>query len=751
MHARTESAGVVYHAGMAPWTLRQVALAVAAMSWIAPAAVAEPVRFNRDIRPILSEFCFKCHGFDANQREAGLRLDTAEGAHKRLDSGKIAVRPGSVDQSALWHRITAEDADERMPPAETGKRPSAAQIQLLRRWIEEGGAYEPHWAFIAPRRPALPKVSEAGERQARTAIDRFIVARLERQGVTLSGEADRATLLRRIHLDLTGLPPSPQQVMRFVSDPSLDAYERAVESLLASPHFGERWARPWLDAARYADTDGYNGERDRPWAWRYRTWVIDAINADLPFDQFTIQQLAGDLLPDADADITALAATGFHRNTLTNRETGTDVEEYRVRKVVDQVNTTAAVWLGLTVGCAECHDHKYDPITQRDYYGLYAFFNSLEEFDAPAPLPGEPKALIQTLHEGESPRPTHIHVRGDFLRHGDAVIPAAPGALPPLESRGERADRLDLARWLVDPAHPLTARVAVNRIWQQLFGQGLVATDDDFGMQGEPPSHPELLDWLAVEFIESGWSRKHMIRLIVNSAAYRQSAGPRKDSAGAELARRDPLNRQLSRQNRLRLDAELVRDQAVAAAGLLDLRIGGRSFRPPVPQGAGFVVETQWSTKPADDRFRRGLYIFVQRTVPHPMLATFDAPDRNVTCTRRLRSNTPLQALTLLNDPTFVEAARYLGVRLINEADSDAARIRMAALLCWSRPPDEYERARLTELLQEQRSLYAAESAAAREVVGNLSLPPGVLAEEAAAWIGVARALMNTDAFIARE
>jgi hypothetical protein len=700
----------------------------------------EPLQFNRDIRPILSDFCFKCHGFDANHRKGGLKLHVPEGATAQLKSHHVAITPGDLEHSEMWRRITTSDDDERMPPRETGKRLSASQIAKLKQWIIEGAQYEPHWAFITPRKSPLPSVAD--NQWPRTPIDCFVLARLEREKIVPAAQADRATLIRRLYLDLLGLPPSPEAVSDFVARGD---YEQLVDRLLESPHFGERWGRYWLDAARYADSDGYNGEKDRPYAWRYRKWVIDAVNADMGFDEFTVEQLAGDLVPAA--NLSTQLAAGFHRNTLTNRETGTDPEENRVGRMIDRTNTTAATWLGLTVSCAQCHDHKYDPITQREYYQLYAFFNNTEELDAKAPLPGDPKAIVMTLAHATKPRDTFVHVRGDFLRHGSKVEPDGFGFLPPIHdaSSGGRT-RLDLARWLVSPDHPLTARVQVNRIWQSLFGAGIVATDDDFGMQGDPPSHPELLDWLAVEFMEHGWSRKHVIRLIVNSATYRQSSAARPD-----LQSRDPLNRLLAHQSRYRLDAELIRDQALAAAGLLSEDVAGRSFRPPVPEGAGDVVETQWSVKPTLDRFRRGMYIHVQRTVPYPMLVTFDAPDGNVTCTRRMRSNTPLQALTMLNDPTFVEAARAFGQRIWSEADGVDERITRGVVIGWGRPPESHERRRLTDLFEEQRSLYARSPQLARDAVAGLKLPPGLDAVEAAAWIGVARTIMNTDAFITRE
>ncbi|HLU47481.1 MAG TPA: DUF1549 and DUF1553 domain-containing protein, partial [Planctomycetota bacterium] len=611
-----------------------------------------------------------------------------------------------------------------------------------------------HWSYRPVERATPPAVEAAawplGE------IDRFVLAELERRGIEPSPEADRATLLRRLSLDLTGLPPSPEEIDRFIADPRPDAYERQVDRLLASPAFGEREARRWLDLARYADSDGYEKDGVRPWAWRFRDWVIDALNDDMPFDRFTIEQLAGDLLGGDDPR--SLIATGFHRNTLHNAEGGADPNEDRVKKTVDRANTTATVWLGLTMGCAECHDHKYDDVSQREYFGLYAFFDSVEERDLPIPLepemtlaestsstatpapknPGtkksEPKA--QTLVEAARPRTTRIHIRGDFLRPGDPVAPHVPAVLPQIEPREERPDRLDLARWLVSPENPLTARVTANRIWSSLFGRGLVATQDDFGVRGERPSHPELLDWLASELVRLEWSRKRLIREIVLSRTYRQSSRPRVD-----LAAIDPENRLLARQHRFRVDAETIRDVSLAAAGLLSLNVGGPSVRPPIPPGVaelGYAGSVRWPESEGADRHRRGLYIFRQRTVPYPMLATFDAPDGSVTCPERERSNTPLQALTLLDDPVFVECARGLASRLLvadaasarelastpsesaprssGRADDvanvdaradDGIRVTRAFRIALGRQPDDAEVAILLALLDDLRAEYA--------------------------------------------
>jgi hypothetical protein len=587
-------------------------------------------------------------------------------------------------------------------------------------------AAEKHWAFLAPRESEVPKVRDS--RWVRDPIDAFILARLEREGISPSREADRVALIRRLSLDLTGLPPAFDEVQAFANDSRPRAYERLVDRLLASPHFGEHWARHWLDLARYADSDGYEKDGVRPYAYLYRDWVIRAINADMPFNEFTIEQIAGDLL--SDATLEQQKATGFHRQTLTNKEGGVDQEEFRCRATVDRVNTTAAIWLGLTVGCAECHNHKYDPISQREYYQFYAFFNNTSEAEAPTPDidPQAPKTnnIIKASVLVATNRATRIHTRGDFLRPGDPVEPGTLRVLHPLRARCDTPDRLDLAHWLVDPQNPLTSRVVVNRIWKDLFGRGLVGSVADFGTRGEQPSNPELLDWLALEFQRLGWSRKALIRLIVTSATYRQSSEYRE-----ELANHDPQNILLARQNRLRLSAEAVRDAHLAASGLLTRTIGGPSVRPPLPAdiaAIGYANSIRWKQSQGAAQHRRGLYIFFQRTVPYPMLMTFDAPDSNNTCPQRERSNTPLQALTLLNDQVFFECGKNLAKQLDCDSQPPVQRIRHAFQRCLAREPFPEELSRLEKLY-------------ARAAEDNPSQ----------ALLAVCRTLMNLDEFITRE
>ena len=722
--------------GHTPATLRLITFCIALTN---SGMAAGPVDFNRDIRPILATKCYACHGPDEDKRKADLRLDTRAGATQDL-GGYAAVVPGKPEASEFWQRIVSKDKDEVMPPPSSPKQLTGNERDLLRRWIAEGAEYREHWAFLPVR--AVPPPALKDETGAHNGIDLFIRHELENRGLTPSPEAERSVLIRRLSLDLIGLPPTLEEVAEFVADEEVGAYERVVERLLASPHFGERWGRHWLDMARYADSDGFLGDKVRPNAWRFRDWVIDAINRDLPFDQFTIEQLAGDLLPEP--SLAQFTATGFHRNAARNTEAGVDKEEARFQNLADRVNTTGRVWMGLTIGCAQCHTHKYDPITIRDYYALYAFFNNTADRD-------EPTTKAQTLAEvTKDRRETYVHLAGSYTRRGPTVVPASLSALPPLSAleQGE-ATRLDLARWLVSSKNPLTSRVAVNQVWSKLFGTGIVSTPDDFGATGEPSSHPELLDWLANEFMRRGWSRKDLIRLIVGSATYRQSSAHR-----ADLVEVDPLNRLLARQSRLRLEAEILRDAFLKTSGLLTTTIGGPSIRPPLP-GDVFDVgrSVKWDVSQGADRYRRGLYILTLRSVLYPMLTTFDGPDASEACVRRERSNTPLQALTLMNDPVFVEAAQALALRVMREAAPEtSARLRQLFQLCLVREPQPEEVARLRTFYAEQKARVIAGGVDALKVLGTApSLESSAEMIEAATLVATARVLMNLDEFINRE
>lgn len=741
----------------------------------AGAAPPGRLKFNRDVRSLLSDRCFACHGPDEKRREADLRLDVREGAIRDL-GGHAAIAPGSPDASKMLARILSADPEQVMPPP-SAKKPkfTAEEIQTLRRWIAEGAEYEGHWALLPVRAAPPPTVMDRSA--IKSPLDAFVVAPLEAEAFGPSPEADRATLLRRVALDLTGLPPSPEEAEQFLHDPAPDAYERLVDRLLQSPAYGERWGRHWLDHARYADSHGYSvdGEREM---WPYRDWVVNAWNDDLPFDQFTLEQLAGDLLPGSTKS--QLIATAFHRNTLINQEGGVDREQFRNEALLDRVNTTGAVWLGLTVGCAQCHSHKYDPIAQREYYELAAFFNSAEDANDRGPVVqvarGEPflgraiepqarepekkpnpaVAQLMVLRDRASPRETFLLTRGDFTRPDKALGPLTanvPRAIAPPLASSAAPTRLELARWLVDPANPLTSRVTMNRVWMRLFGRGLVETDEDFGTQGAPATHPELLDWLAAELMRRGWSVKEMQRTIVTSGTYRQASRLR-----PELAQRDPRNLWLARQERFRVEGEIVRDLALAASGLLDRTLGGPSVRPPQPDGVYAFTQTvkKWTPATGGDRFRRGLYTFFYRSAPYPLLTTFDAPDFQQVCTRRLRSNTPLQSLTLANDKAFVEIARGLAARLVRDVPGEADsrlddRIRHAFRICLTRDPTADELGIVRDYARRQWSLYSADDQAARTLAGADETRDGTSPAWSAALVGVARVLLNSDNFVTRE
>ena len=775
--------------------------------FLAAAGALNAADFDGEVRPLLAANCLSCH--NEKLRTAGLVLESRETVLEGGGRG-AAIVPGEPDRSLLL-RAVRHDGELKMPP---GGRLAASEIQLLSDWIRGGAAWGSgavaqrgrHWAFAAAERPARPVVSNPGWN--RTAVDEFILARLEREGIQPSPPASKRTLIRRAYLDVIGLPPTPEEVEAFVSDERAEAWSEVVERLLASRHFGERWGRRWLDQARYADSDG--GSRDEPrHIWRYRDWVIDSLNRDQPFDQFVVEQLAGDLLENPRTD--QVIATGFNRNTLLQIEAGTDREQYRVEMVYDRVDTMGTVFLGLSVGCARCHDHKFDPISQREYFRLFAFFNSTDDWDdsrprfrqrsinnlheVHAPLlefgsPGElarrdairaqivalenelvayrksampaksdpglvererlidqlvrsmPRiASTMVMRELDEPRQTFVHESGNFLNPGERVVPGALAALHPFEGR-ESPNRLDLARWLVARKNPLTARVAVNRIWQEYFGLGIVETENDFGTQGLPPTHPELLDWLAVEFMERGWSRKAIHRQILNSAVYRQSSHAR-----AELEERDPRNRLLARQNRLRLDAEIVRDVGLSVSGLLTPAIGGPGAYPPQPETAMLAsqVKKTWEPSEGEGRYRRGMYTFFWRVTPHPALMVFDRPDSNIACTRRTRSNTPLQALTLLNDTAFHEFYQAFARRLLEVPQDE--RIERAFELAVSRRPDAREAAVIQRLVANERDALQTKPAEAKLLVSDGAQHP----IELAAWTSVARTLMNTDEFITRE
>lgn len=802
----------------------------------------------------------------------GLRLDQADHALRGSYAGPV-ILPGNSAGSKLVQMVSGLVEGRLMPPE--GDPLSHREIGLLRAWIDAGASWpktedksplvdgrgETHWAFEPLTRPPLPAVEDKS--WVRNDIDRFVLSRLEKEGIEPSRKASKETLLRRLTLDLTGLPPTPREREAFLADTAAGAYERAVNRLLDSPHYAEKWSRFWLDLARYADSDGFRGDSYRPNAWRYRHWVIEAFRRDMPFDRFTLEQIAGDLLLEGTVD--QHIATGFHRNTPTNTEGGSDPEEWRFEQVVNRTNAVGTVWLGLTVGCAQCHDHKYDPLTQKEYYELFAFFNDLEEVDIDAPLPGErgpylralpryqrerhrllseygvfehkppwerrvlwaaenpgessawdvtfdelrtyvnlgeriirtppehrsvrhEKALTdffireygrvlskeeyevleyeelstklkdldrslpvfgeaQAVHREERPRQTHIYLGGSYKAPGIPVSPGMPTWLAgPDEAAG--LTRIDLAEWLVSRDNPLTARVMVNRVWQELFGRGLVATSENLGRQGGQPSHPALLDWLATEFMDSGWSWRHLVKTVTMSAAYRQASDSRED-----LAVQDPANTLLARQVRVRLPAELIRDSSLAVSGLLDTRIGGRSVRPPQPDGArrmGSTGDGGWIVSDGPDRYRRGMYIQYQRMSPYPLLSAFDMPDTYEPACRRGRTNTPLQALNLLNDPVFLEAAQALAARVVTEFEGGLSdRLRQLFRLCLARDPDPAEADSLVTAWDRHRAIIASTPDVAEELFAIDF--PGVSRLDGATWVVLGSALLNLDEFITRE
>jgi len=987
---------------------------------------------EKDLAPmaisILAENCLDCHGPDKKKRKGDLRLDQYEGATKDL-GGYKAIEPGNPEKSELLIRLHPEDEDDLMPPSKTERSLTQKENMILRQWITAGAPYPTHWAYRLVESPKPPKVNN--ENHVFNSVDRFVLAKLDSLDQKPSPRADRRTLAKRLHYDLLGLPAPIERVETFIKDQSPEAYSKLVNELLASPHFGERWGRHWLDMARYADSDGYEKDKARPNAWRYRDWVIQAINEDLPYDRFTIEQLAGDLLPEPTAE--QRLATAFHRQTLTNTEGGTDKEQWRVAAVMDRVETTGSVWLGLTLTCARCHDHKYDNITQDEYYKLFAFYNNGDEtnFNVPksrsanenfikarvsheqlvsdilmeikyllnsrkaaqAQWEKETKARISTFKnpvtnhplklppfpkqngyeflrqkddsvfveklssdtaiflidatantdekpitgfrievladtklpsrgpglashgnfvlnefrafvvdlvdadnrrplkfssakadfsqknwdvmgaidgnvktgwaistqmgknhyatfrlekpipnkkpkrlrlelaqlygsrhiigrfrimavtgedsadyapenvrkailvdaskrsEGQrklltdhftnadpeigklrkqleelrkkapktptmnvrvitqrkgNPRKTHVFRRGEFKQPLHEVRAQGLAILHPLKARDEKSsgDRLDLARWLVEPSNPVTPRVVVNQVWGHLFGYGLVHTPEDFGVRGEAPSHPALLDWLAHYFVEDAkWSRKKLIRKIVDSSTYRQSSVHR-----SEFAKFDPNNKLLHRQNRFRVEAEIVRDLNLAVAGLLSDKVGGPSVFPPLPSGItnlSYANSFKWNLSKGEDRYRRGLYTFFKRTSPHPNLLSFDCPDSNVACVKRNRSNTPLAALVTLNNATFTEAAKAFSERIMREASpEDEKRIAQGFRLCVARTPEPHETLALITLLNESRSWFNKNPEDAKAFAGD---------PEVAAWTATSRIILNMDEFLTRE
>jgi len=827
-------------------------------------AAEDRVMFNRDVRPILADKCFACHGPDKNRREADLRLDTQVGLIGTADETGVVV-PGRPDDSPLWHRVTSTEEFERMPPPDFGKELSAQDRETLRRWIEQGATWQGHWAFLPIGRPSPPDVD--GGPRLKNEIDRFILQKLGEHGLQPSPEADRVTLLRRLYFDLVGLPPMPDEVEAFLADESPQAYERTVDRLLASPHFGERMAIWWLDLVRYADSVGYHG--DQPVSVSpFRDYVIRSFQENKPFDQFTLEQLAGDLLPEATLE--DKVASGYNRLGMMSAEGGVQPKEYLAKYIAERVRNIGGAWLGITLNCCECHDHKFDPFTMRDFYSMQAFFADIQErglysgahasgewgpriklptpeqqteldridaeiatlrkqldtstpelaaaqqqwesdrgASATAPPPAQTDALpenvrtILAVPPGErsdqqraelaayyrsispalqpvrdqlgglekqraqldaqvtstlitvsvEPRTIRLLPRGNWMDDsGEELKPAMPAILPQPPASEGRLTRADLARWLTSPENPLTARTFVNRLWKLYFGAGLSRKLDDLGAQGEWPSHPELLDWLAGRFVDSGWDIQQLVKLMVMSGTYRQSS-----LVSPQIQEADPYNRWLARQGRFRLDAELVRDNALKISGLLVEKIGGPSVYPYQPPGYWAYLNfptREWPGSSGDDLYRRSLYTHWQRQYLHPALVAFDAPSREECTAERARSNTPLQSLVLMNDPEYVEAARVLAAKCLKEAGSDTRqRLEWLFRRALSRTPNDEESGLLAALMEQHLAEYRQDSKAVDDLlgVGNFAVPATLDRAELAAWTSVTRTVLNLHETITRN
>ena len=760
---------------------------------------AEPVNFSREVLPVLSANCFACHGPDEKERKGKLRLDVEADAKKPRDDGAPIVA-GKPEQSSVIKRLITKDEDDVMPPPKSHKTVKPEQIETMRRWIAEGAKWGRHWSFEPVMKPA-------------GTLDDQVKATLARKGLALQKPASPHTLVRRLSLDIIGLPPTPEMADAFAKDPSPAAYERVVDELLQKPQFGEHWARMWLDLARYADTKGYEKDLGRT-MWPYRDWVVNAFNADMPLDQFTREQLAGDLLPKPDE--AQIIATAFHRNTMVNEEGGTDIEEFRVVAVKDRVDTTIQVWMGLTMGCAKCHTHKYDPISNEDYYRFYALFNQTEDANREPPTLSKPtpeqsqkldaatkqfnelrtqlatvsgkdlKARdLETTDAADSPeiaklkgevkkardavkslneqivavpimrelgknkaRVTKIHRRGNFLDPGDEVQPALLPAFHKMPE-GVPMNRLGVAEWLVSKDNPLTPRVWANRVWARLFGIGIVETEEDFGALGTAPSNAALLDWLAASYRDGGWSLKKLIKTTVMSETYRQAS-----EITPALREADPRNVLASRGARFRLSAEQVRDSALAVSGLLSSKMGGPPMMPPQPAGLwrSTYSSKNWIDAEGEDRFRRGLYTYLKRTTPYPSFTTFDGGSGEVCQVRRIRTNTPLQALVTLNDPVYLEAAAALAKRMIADANDDTARAARGMKLALIRPPHDGEIKPLLALLHDAKEDFAASPEKAVSMIKSSRGEAGNMKPaDFAAWIVIANAILNLDEFLTRN
>lgn len=741
----------------------------------------EKVSYNFDIRPILSDNCFACHGPDPNTREAGLRLDIAAHAYKALaeNPSAHALVPGKPAFSEVFLRISTPDTTLMMPPAGSNLKLTAYQVKLIEKWIKQGAAYEPHWAFTPPGKPELPQVQH--KEWVKNEIDLFILEKQEQKGIRPNEQADKERLLKRLSFDLTGLPPGLELMDAFLADNSASAYEKVVDQLLNMPAYGEKMALHWLDVARYADSYGYQMDNYRT-QWPWRDWVIHAFNKNLPYDQFISWQLAGDLMPDATKE--QILATGFNRNHKITEEGAVDEEEYRVTYVTDRTNTFGKALLGVTIECANCHDHKFDPFSQKEYFQLFSFFNNVDELRTSTspidPTVGKPESyakkplmeikeedvkkilafvnktdssrlIVSVMGDLATKRKTHVLDRGVYDAPKEEVQAGTPKAILPFSNKYAQ-NRLGLAHWLFDKKNPLTARVFVNRMWQEYFGRGLVKTAGDFGMQGELPSHPALLDWLAVDFMHHGWDIKRLVKQMVTSATYRQST-----VAPAEKRNLDPDNILLARASRYHLQAEFIRDMVLSSSGLLVKTIGGASVKPYQPAGlwegatAGGSTLAVYQQDHGESLYRRGMYTFIKRTVPPPTMTIFDASNRDQCEVKRSSTNTPLQALVMMNDPAVLEASRVLAAKLLKEKSQAGVKIRKAFRLIVCRKPTQQELTVLVNYYQKRLKTMQRQSAEELVAIGEYPLARGVDTLTLAAMMQVVHTIYNLEEAITKS
>jgi hypothetical protein len=743
--------------------------------------IPDIVSYNFDVRPILSDKCIACHGPDANKREAGLRLDVAEDAYKALKENPAAhaLVPGKPEISEVYRRIIAKDSNMRMPPVSSNLKLSEREISLIEKWIKQGAKYENHWAFIPPTKSSIPKVKDS--KWPKNEIDYFILAMQEQKGFSPNVQADKERLLKRVSLDLTGLPPSLEMMDAFLSDNRAKAYEKVVDNLLKNPAYGERMALPWLDVARYSDSYGYQMDNFRT-QWPWRDWVIHSLNNNLSYKEFVTWQLAGDQLPNGTKE--QLLATAFNRNHKITEEGAVDEEEYRISYVTDRNDTFGKAMLGVTLECARCHDHKYDPLSQKEYYQLFSFFNNVNElrpiYTAIDPTVGKPESyakmpmmeisnddakgilsfinkqdtsrlIVSVMGDLEKSRKTYILERGEFNAYGEEVLPGTPKSILSFDKRYP-SNRLGLSQWLFDKKNPLTARVFVNRIWQEFFGRGIVKTAGDFGMQGELPTHPALLDWLAVDFIEHNWDIKRLVKQIVTSATYQQSV-----VISPELRSKDPENIYLTRSPRYRIHAEFVKDLVLSSSGLLVNTIGGPSVKPYQPEGlweaataGGDGLLSVYRQDHGESLYRRGMYTFVKRTVPPPSMGIFDASNRDMCEISRLKTNTPLQALVMMNDPTVLEAARVLAAKLLKDNSEIKEKINKAFRLIICRKPGDKELQLLWDYYIEEKKTMTASKAQKYLAIGEYPIPKEIDKKDLAILMRVISTIYNLEEAITK-